>query len=214
MSPRVKIEFVSDVVCPWCALGFATLQEALRQMDDVQVGVRVEPFELNPDAPATGPEIFAHLYRLTGMSREQFEHSQAVLHQRGKEVGFDFGAGVRHVHNTFAAHRLLHAAVQSGAQLQLQHQLFKAYFTDGLNVADRDVLLGAAINAGLSEAIVKAVLDSDQYAGEVREREHVWRQRGINGVPAFIFNERHLLQGAQPVEVLVNAIRQLAAQSA
>ena len=207
----MKINFVSDVACPWCAVGLWSLDRALERLgDEVQVELHFEPFELNPTLPAEGEDAAEYLARKYGASADQLAKNRAVIRERGAAVGFAFGDRPR-VWNTFDAHRLLHwAGLQNAdAQSKLKHALLTAYHGRAENPGARDVLLRAAADAGLDGERDAAILDSDEYAAEVRERH--WQQLGINSVPAVIIDDRHLISGGQPPEVFERALRELAA---
>lgn len=213
--PRtLKIDFVSDVVCPWCAIGLTALEAALaRTADVVRADLHFQPFELNPQMPPEGEDIAEHLARKYGSTPEQLARTQEAIRARGEALGFTFRMDRRQrTFNTFDAHRLLHWAGIEGRQAALKHALLSAYFTEGENPSDHEVLLRAAAAAGLDAAAARKVLESDAYAAEVRARERFYQQQGINGVPAVIIDDRHLIQGGQPVEVFEQALRQLAAQ--
>ena len=213
----MKIDFVSDVSCPWCAIGLTALEQALGRIGpELQASLHFQPFELNPQMGAEGQEIVEHLGQKYGIDAAQIAANTEAIRQRGATLGFTFGIGKRsRIYNTFDAHRLLHWAGLSGAvpQRALKHALLKAYFTDGLNPSDPTVLLQAALAAGLDEAGARAVLASDDYAAEVRQAESFYQQQGIQAVPAVIINDRHLISGGQPVEVFERALRQIAAES-
>lgn len=208
----IKIDFVSDIVCPWCAIGLASLETALQRLDGVvQAEVQVQPFQLNPDMAPEGEDIIEHLARKYGMTAEQVRSNQAAIRQRGAEVGFAFSLeGRSRTWNTFDAHRLLHWASLQGQALALKHALLTAYFTEGRNVADHSVLLDKVAAVGLDVAAARAVLDSDAHAAAVRERLDFYRGQGIGSVPSIIINDRHLIQGGQPPEVFEQALRKLA----
>ncbi len=211
----IKIDFVSDIACPWCAVGLASLQKAIESVkDEVQIDLHFQPFELNPGMPAEGEDIVVHLSKKYGMSREQVEQSQEHIRQRGAEVGFTFNMQARtRITNTFDAHRLLHwAQVEAGAQPQerLKWALLEAYFTLGQDPSDHAVLLAAVNKAGLDAVAAAAVLDGDRYAADVRERMNFYTTQGIHSVPSIIFNDRHLIQGGQPAAVFEQAIREIA----
>ena len=212
----MKIDFVSDVSCPWCAIGLAGLEQALSRLgDDVPVELRFQPFELNPQMPAEGQDIVEHLTQKYGLTPEQCEANAEAIRQRGEAVGFTFGKGKRRrIYNTFDAHRLLRWAGLEGRQRELKHALLRAYFTDGDNPADFAVLVRTASEAGLDAERAKAILASDEYATEVRKREHFYLQQGIHAVPSVIVDGRHLIQGGQPAEVYEQTLRQLAATAA
>jgi predicted DsbA family dithiol-disulfide isomerase len=213
----MKIDFVSDIACPWCAIGLNALEQALaRVAPDITARVHFQPFELNPQMPPEGQEIVEHLTQKYGISAAQVAANTEAIRQRGASVGFEFGIGKRgRTWNTFDAHRLLHwAGLQGDApQRALKHALFKAYFTDGLSPADPAVLVAAAAAAGLDESGARAVLAGDAYAAEVREAEAFYQQQGIHSVPAIIIDDRHLISGGQPVEVFERALRQIAQEA-
>lgn len=212
----MKIDFVSDVSCPWCAIGLHALEEALGRLGpEVQASLHFQPFELNPGMPPEGQDIAEHLAQKYGASPAQTERNREAIRQRGQAVGFTFNMAQRsRIYNTFDAHRLLHWAGLEGRQTQLKHALFKAYFTDGRNPSDPEVLAQLAGEAGLDVARAREVLTSEAYAQEVREQERWYQEQGIHSVPAVIVNDRHLIQGGQPVEVFEQALRQIAAEPA
>lgn len=213
----MKIDFVSDVACPWCAVGLASLQQALAQSGDaVQATLHFQPFELNPDMPAGGEDINEHLARKYGGSPEQFERNRTVIRERGAAVGFSFNpAGRGRIYNTFNAHRLLHwAGLQSDEQqLALKRALLEAYHGRGEAVEQDEVLLAAVRAVGLDAARAQAILAGEEYGAEVRAAERLYQQAGISSVPAVIINDRHLISGGQPPEVFEKALRQIAAES-
>ena len=209
----MKIEFVSDVACPWCAVGLNSLESALRNIGDaIPVDLHFEPFELNPTMPPEGEDAVAYIARKYGRPPEQIAKTRAMLRERGAEVGFAFGDRQR-IWNTFDAHRLLHWAglAPGGGQAALKHAFLSAYHGRGENPGDRAVLLRAVEEVGLDAARAAAILDSDEYGAEVRERERYWQQLGIHGVPAAIVAGRHLISGGQPPEVFEQALRRIAA---
>ncbi len=207
----MKIDFVSDVACPWCAVGLWSLEQALERLDGrFPVELRFEPFELNPAMPPEGEDATEHLSRKYGAPPEQLAKSRAVLRERGAAVGFTFGDRPR-VWNTFDAHRLLHWAGLEGKQRELKHALLTAYHTHAENPGARVVLLRLAGEVGLDVDRARAILDSDEFAAEVRERERHWQQLGIHSVPAVIIDDRHLISGGQPPEVFEQALAQIAA---
>ena len=198
----MKIDFVSDVACPWCAIGLASLQQALKNSADaVQATLHFQPFELNPDMPPGGEDVNEHLARKYGGTPEQFEQNRAAIRARGAAVGFQFNpAGRGRIYNTFNAHRLLHWAGQQGddQQLALKRALLEAYHGRSEAVEQDDVLLAAVKKAGLDEARAREILASDEFAADVRAAERHYQQAGISSVPAVIINDRHLISGGQP----------------
>ncbi|GGP26283.1 DsbA family oxidoreductase [Silvimonas amylolytica] len=215
MTSRLKIDFVSDVSCPWCAIGLNALERALDQIGpDIKADLHFQPFELNPQMVPEGQDINEHLAQKYGSTPEQSARNREGIRARGEEVGFKFSMDKRgRIYNTFDAHRLLHWAAEEGKQRDLKHALFKAYFTDGENPGDHDLLLKVAGEVGLDTERARAILASDEYASDVRQAELFYQQNGIHAVPAVIINDRHLIQGGQPVEVFEQALRQIAAGS-
>ena len=214
----LRIDFVSDVACPWCAVGLASLQQALSKLDgSVSAELRLQPFELNPDMPFEGEDAVDHIMHKYGISEAQSEANRKTLRERAAAVGFTYNIqrGSR-VWNTFDAHRLLHwAELQDpGKAVVLKQVLFRAYFTDNENVADREVLVRAAGDAGLDAGEAGRMLESDQYTDEVRALERHWQQAGIHSVPAAIVNGQYLISGGQPPEVFENALREIIAKTA
>lgn len=210
----VRIDFVSDVVCPWCAIGLAALEEALhRTAGELQAKIHFQPFELNPQMPPEGEDLTEHLQRKYGLSEAELSENRERIRARGQELGFTFTMGARtRTYNTFDAHRLLHWAglEDEKTQAALKHALLVAYFTDGKNVSDHATLLDLAQAVGLPAERAHAILVSDEYAVDVRADEERYRRNGINAVPAVIINQRHLISGGQPVEVFERALLQIA----
>jgi predicted DsbA family dithiol-disulfide isomerase len=205
----MKIDFVSDVACPWCAVGLLALEEALRRIGpDVPVALHFQPFELNPQMPPEGEDAAEHLARKYGAPPEQLARTRQALRERGAELGFSFGERTR-VWNTFDAHRLLHWAGLEGRQRELKHALLTAYHTDARNPGAQDVLLDLCARVGLDVERARAILASDEYADAVRERERFYQARGISAVPSVIIDDRHLIQGGQPPEAFEQALRRL-----
>jgi predicted DsbA family dithiol-disulfide isomerase len=207
----LKIDFVSDIACPWCAVGLNALEAALRKLPELQARIELQPFELNPAMGPEGEDSTEHLARKYGRTPAQLEETRAHLRERGAAVGFTFGPRTR-IWNTFDAHRLMHWAGLEGQALALKHALLKAYQTDDQNPSDPAVLLAAAKEAGLDQDRAREVLASGRYADEVRERERHWQQLGIHSVPSVVVNERYLIQGAQPPEAFEQALRRIAAE--
>jgi predicted DsbA family dithiol-disulfide isomerase len=207
----MKIEFVSDVACPWCAVGLNSLEMALARIgDSLQVDLHFEPFELNPTMPPEGADTLAYLTKKYGTTAERIAQNREVIRQRGADVGFSFGERPW-VWNTFDAHRLLYWAGLEGRQRQLKHALLSAYHTDARNPGDIEVLLQLAGDVGLDVPRARQILQSDEYAAEVRARERHFQQLGIDSVPSMIIDDRHLIQGGQPPDVLEEALREIAA---
>ncbi len=217
-APTLKIDFVSDIVCPWCAIGLSALEIALSRLEgEVAVQLHFQPFELHPDMGPEGAEVVPYLSKKYGMSAEQVAQNQQNIAVRGAAVGFEFRMDRRsRTYNTFDAHRLLHWAAEEGSDAQqraLKHALLRAHFTDGENPGAREVLLACAAQAGLDGERAAEVVDTDEYADAVRERERLYLDAGIHSVPAVIINDRHLITGGQPPEVFEQALRQIAAEA-
>ncbi|MFJ2366324.1 DsbA family oxidoreductase [Pseudomonas sp. NPDC087697] len=212
MTQSVTIDFVSDVVCPWCALGATALEQAIDNLaGEVPVELTFKPFELNPDMPIEGENAVKHMMRKYGRSAEEVASGKEMLMARGQAIGFQFELEKRsHFYNTFDAHRLLFWALQEGRQIELKKRLLRAYFTDGQNPSDRETLVRLAAEAGLDAARSREVLASGEFANEVRELEAFYREHGINSEPAMILNGRHLVSGSQSVEYYEQMLRQMA----
>ena len=212
----MKIDFVSDVSCPWCAIGLASLERAIERLDPLQrPTLHFQPFELNPQMPAAGQDITEHLTQKYRTTPEQQQQAREAIRERGAGVGFEFRKeGRGRIYNTFDAHRLLHWAgtLPGEGQHALKKAFLKAYFTDGRSPGDHEVLLDAVGSVGLDVARARQILAGDEYAAEVRERERFYTDNGIHAVPAVIIDDRHLIQGGQPPEVFEEALRRLAAQ--
>ena len=220
MTTVLKIDFVSDVSCPWCVIGLKALDQALANIkSDVSAEIHFQPFELNPQMSPEGQEITEHLKQKYGISAAQADANRENIRLRGGELGFKFamatdaGGGRSRIYNTFDAHRLLHWAATVGLDKQkaLKEGLFTAYFTDGQSPASHDVLVRVAGQVGLDPAQAQAVLSSDLYAAEVRTQAQFYTDQGIRSVPAVIVNDKHLISGGQPVEVFEQALRRIAA---
>lgn len=215
MTP-LKIDFVSDISCPWCAIGLSALEQALKNVQaDVTAELHFQPFELNPQMPAGGQDITEHLTQKYGSTSEQQTHIRETIRLRGAEVGFIFRKeGRGRIYNTFDAHRLLHwVAVEVGNTQQhaLKKALLEAYFTHGQAPESHAVLLQVVADQGLNVERAKAILASDEFTAEVRQHQQMYTGAGISSVPAVIINNQHLISGGQPVEVFEQALRQIAA---
>ncbi|WP_372526057.1 DsbA family oxidoreductase [Piscinibacter sp.] len=205
----MKIDFVSDVACPWCGVGLNSLERALERIgDSIDVDLHFRPFELNPQMEREGEDAAEHLARKYGLTPQQLERNRAMIRQRGADVGFEFGDRTR-VWNTFDAHRLLYWAGLEGRQRELKHALLRSYHGRGENPGAHEVLLKLAREVGLDVERARDVLESGRYAAEVRAEERHWQELGIHSVPSVIVNDRHLIQGGQPPDVFERALRQL-----
>lgn len=218
MTEPLKIDFVSDVVCPWCAVGLGALDEALRRLDGhVQADVHFQPFELNPQMAPEGEDVVDHLVRKYGSTPEEMSARWQQLCERAEAVGYHFKRerGGR-IWNTFDAHRLLHWAgvsVGPAAQRGLKQALLRAYHEQQAAIGHTSALLAAVAAAGLDAAQAAAILAGDTYAAEVRERQAFYAQAGIRAVPSVIINDQYLLQGGQPPEAFEQALREIATEA-
>jgi predicted DsbA family dithiol-disulfide isomerase len=215
MSSALKIDFVSDVSCPWCVVGLNSLLQALEVLrDEVQAEIHFQPFELNPKMGPDGQNITEHIGEKYGSTPEQSQKNREAIRARGAEVGFAFRTdGNSRIYNTFDAHRLLHWAGLEGLQLKLKEALFKAYFTDGGNPSDHAQLAQIAESVGLDRQRAQAILASDEFADEVRAEEQLWLQRGVSSVPTVVFNGQYAVTGGQPLDTFVGAIRQIMSET-
>ena len=214
-APTLHLDFVSDVSCPWCAIGLSALLQALARLDgELQFTLRCQPFELNPDMAPGGEALGEHLARKYGSTPAQQADIRAHIRQRGAEVGFEFAPDGRgRIYNTFQAHRLLHwaGAAHGDQQLALKQALLQACHRDRQPMDDPAVLLACVRAAGLNENEARDLLASDRYVDEVRLMEAFFTEAGIHAVPAVVVNQAHVISGGQPVEVYVQALREIAA---
>jgi predicted DsbA family dithiol-disulfide isomerase len=208
--PHLDIAFISDVACPWCAIGLASLDQALARVGgDLDTTVRIEPFELNPDMGPEGAEVVPYLTRKYGRTPEQIAQAQARIREQGAAVGFTFGPR-HHVWNTFDAHRLLYWAGLDGRAHELKRELLHAYHAEGRNPAAPDVLIESAEKVGLDPARARSIVESRELEDEVRERESFWLRQGVGGVPLVVVNGAYAIEGAQTPESYEQALREIA----
>jgi predicted DsbA family dithiol-disulfide isomerase len=215
-SQSIRIDIVSDVVCPWCIIGFKQLEKALAQLgDEVEVDLHWHPFELNPQMPVEGQDLREHIAQKYGTSVAQSRAARGRLTQIAESLGveFRFHEGMR-IHNTFRAHQLLHWAGEQGKQTELELALFESYFSREENVNEPEMLVAAAGRAGLDEVQAGAILNDGRYVDTVREEQRFWLSKGIHAVPSFILDQRYLIPGAQDPEVFVTALRRLLEEKA
>tara|TARA_R110000824_G_C15228588_1_gene678241 strand:- start:3934 stop:4593 length:660 start_codon:yes stop_codon:yes gene_type:complete len=206
--PVITVDIVSDVVCPWCIIGYKKLEKAMRQFEGrASFELAWHAFELNPSMPPEGQDIAEHMAQKYGATPEQSKSNRERLRDAGSELDFEFRyhENMRMV-NTFDAHRLLHWAGETGKQTALKLALFKAHFTDGKDVSDHETLISVASSVGFDEKRARDLLSTDLYADEVRATEAEWQDRFITGVPAFIFNKKFMVPGAQDADVFANII--------
>ncbi len=208
---NIRIDIVSDVVCPWCIIGYKRLEQALDQLDgQVNAIIQWHPFELNPAIGAEGQNLREHLAEKYGTSVQASAAARDSITQLGKEVNFQFNFHDQmRIYNTRHAHQLLMWSSTLGLQLALNMALFKAYFTEGKDISDDQVLLDIADKVGLNRTNAQLVIDDTNWTDAVASTEQQWLDAGINAVPAIIINRKHLISGAQTVDVLTNALRQM-----
>lgn len=210
----MKIDFVSDIVCPWCVIGLRALEQAVVAAADVVApAITFHPFELNPQMPPEGQNIVEHVAEKYGASPEQSASNRAAIRARAAELGFAMtGTAESRIYNTFDAHRLLHWAQAQGQQAALKNRLFAMYFTEGGDVSDANALVMAAADVGLDEGEARAVLMSGRYGDDVRAEQRHWHAQGITAVPAIVINDRYVIMGGQPPEAFERALRAIAAE--
>lgn len=217
MTHRLKIDFISDVVCPWCIIGLGGLDRALAAMaGEVEADIRFHPFELNPDMPPEGQNIAEHVAQKYGSTPEQSAGARSMIPERAADVGFTINGGAdSRIWNTFDAHRLLHWAgtISAEAQRSLKMALFSAHFTDNAVLADHGVLIEAAEATGLDGLEAAAILATDRFASDVRAEAAAWRQQGVNAVPTLIINDRYVISGGQTAAVFERALRRIATET-
>lgn len=210
----VRVDIVSDVVCPWCAIGYYQLAAASRETG-IALDIHWHPFELNPQMAPEGENLREHLAAKYGTTPEGSRKARANLTALGAELGFTFNyADDMRMYNTFVAHQLIDWAGEQEKAHETELALFKAFFTERRDVSDIDVLIDVALQVGLDAGAVRAVLKSGERAANVRLHEKNWTDRGVTGVPAMIFAERHLLTGAQGVANYVRILSQLTSERA
>lgn len=208
---KVRIDIVSDVVCPWCIIGYKRLEAALAALkESVEADIHWHPFELNPAMVSEGQNLREHLKEKYGTTDEASIAARDTLTTLGQEVGFKFRFhDEMRIYNTRKAHQLLMWAQSEGKQFDLELRLFQAYFSEGKNISDPDMLITCAESVGLDAKVVERVINDQSWAEAVASTEQQWLEAGINAVPAIIINRKHLISGAQTTELLVSAITQI-----
>ena len=222
MTHPIQIDIISDVMCPWCAIGYASLNKALASLADIQARIVWHPFELNPQMPEGGQNLREHLAQKYGSTEEQSRAIRERITSTGAELGFEFNfTDEQRIVNTFQAHQLLTWAAElsespdwpDDLQTQLKLALFSAYFRDGRNVSQVEELCAIAADVGLDSAQAAEILQSQSYADEVRSEQQQWQQMGIQSVPAVILQNKYLISGGQPVEVFMDALQKVRAET-
>ena len=215
MSKHLKLDIISDVSCPWCIIGYQSLNQALIKLaPDISAEITWQPFELNPQMSKEGQDITEHITEKYGISVEQSEQNRAMIKQRGSELNYEFSnrTGGR-IYNTFDAHRLLHWAKEQGKQTELKLALFDLYFKQDGDPSDHQQLIEVSRNVGLDVERTREILALNEYEKDVREVQRHYQSAGINSVPAVIVNNKHLISGGQPAEVFEQALIDIANES-
>jgi predicted DsbA family dithiol-disulfide isomerase len=210
MSEVLHIDIVSDVMCPWCIIGYRQLAQAL-EASGTEHEIHWHPFELNPQMPLEGQNTREHIIEKYGSTPEQSEQARQQMKGLGDDLGFEFAwSEDSRMYNTFNTHQLLHWADMADKKHALKLALFAAHFTDQRDLSSDEVLADIASEIGLDRSEAVAVLDEQRYADDVRGAEQFWQQQGITGVPAVVFDRKHLVTGAQGVDNYTSILAQLA----
>lgn len=214
MADKLKIDIVSDVVCPWCTIGYKRLEKAIQELGvEDKIDIEWQPFELNPNMPAEGQNVIEHIAEKYGSTLDQQRESQQMMTDAGEELGFKFDYfDEMRMANTFDAHILLEYAKDFGKQTELKMTLTKAFFSDRKDVSKRDVLKEALLEVGLNADEALAKLDSDEARLEVRNKQNYWKNLGVNSVPTIVFNRKSAVTGAQPVDTFKQVLTELIAE--
>lgn len=208
----IRVDLVSDVVCPWCVVGFKQFEEALARLDgEVAVDLHWHPFELNPLMPEEGQDLREHMQQKYGSTQAQSDAGRKRLSDLGNSLGFSFNFydGMR-IYNTFRAHQLIRWAEGQGRQSDMELALFESYFSKEENVGDLETLAGVAERVGLDSDEARAALEEERFAEPVREQQRFWLRQGIQAVPSFVLDRRFLIPGAQDPGVFVAALERVA----
>jgi predicted DsbA family dithiol-disulfide isomerase len=211
MKESLDIQFVSDIMCPWCVVGLGNLNKALDELKDtVSADITFQPFELNPEMRPEGQDFSEHITEKYGITEAQSDENRVMIQARGKEVDFDFNfTPESRIRNSFDAHRLLHWANLEGKQAELKMALFKAHFTHNQDISDYSTLANLAASVNLDPAAAKGILENGHFIDEVRKQEKMWQQHGITSVPTVIINNKYAISGGQPAEVFKNTIEEI-----
>ena len=218
MKPTIKIDFISDIGCPWCAVAFGTLEQAMERLSDqAEFEIHFEPFELNPQMRLGGENAIDYLGKKYGLSEQQVKANQTKIWERAAAAGFDFHPeGRKKIYNTFDAHRLLYWAGHEhglASQLRLKREFFNTYFCLAADFDKRENLLEAVQRAHLERSAASQVLEDGLFTKEVKAQEAHYREQGINAVPTLILNGKYSLQGAQPLDILEASLKEVIAES-
>ena len=218
MKPTIKIDFISDIGCPWCAVALGTLEQAMEHLkDQAEFEIHFEPFELNPQMKVGGENAIDYLGKKYGLSEQQVKTNQTKIWERAAAAGFNFHPeGRKKIYNTFDAHRLLYWAGHEhglASQLDLKRELFNTYFCLAADFDKRENLLEAVQRAHLDQSVASKVLEEGLFAKEVKAQEAYYHSQGVNAVPNLILNSKYSLQGAQPLEILEASLKEVIAES-
>ncbi|MFV9550486.1 DsbA family oxidoreductase [Algibacter sp. PT7-4] len=211
MKEKIKIDIVSDVVCPWCTIGYKRLEKAIAELGfKNQIDIEWQPFELNPNMPKTGQNVTEHISEKYGATIEQQKASQQHMADIGESLGFkfDYFNEMRMV-NTFDAHILLDYAKDFGKQTELKMTLTKAFFSERKDVSDRNILKQALLTVGLNADEALAKLDNEDARYKVRSIQNQWKNMGVNSVPTIVFNKKSAITGAQPIDTFKQVLTKL-----
>jgi len=214
MKEKLKIDIVSDVVCPWCTIGYKRLEKAISELDlEDQIDIEWQPFELNPNMPVEGQNVTEHITEKYGSTLAQQKQSQQMMTDAGEELGFkfDYFDEMRMV-NTFDAHILLEYAKGFGKQTELKMTLTKAFFSDRKDVSKKAILKEALLQVGLNADEALAKIDDEEARLDIRNKQNYWKELGVNSVPTIVFNRKSAVTGAQPVDTFKQVLSELIAQ--
>lgn len=211
MTDKLKIDVVSDVVCPWCTIGYKRLEKAISELGiEDQIEIEWQPFELNPNMPAEGQNIIEHIAEKYGSTLDEQKQSQQQMTEAGAELGFKFDYfDEMRMTNTFDAHILLEYAKDFNKQTELKMALTKAFFSDRKDVSKRYILKEVLLNLGLNAEEGLARLDNEEARNEVRTKQEYWKSLGVNSVPTIVFNRKSAVTGAQPVDTFKQVLSEL-----
>ncbi len=211
-NKKVRIDLVSDVVCPWCIIGYKRLEKALERLEgEVEAEIHWHPFELNRQMPQGGQNLREHLAEKYGTTLEGSIQARANLTQIGSELGFGFDFfDEMNMYNSFKAHQLLRYAREQGKETELKLRLFSAYFGERKAIDQIEPLVAEAVSVGLDEAECRALLQDERYANQVRDEENEWVRMGVQAVPTFVFNRQQGISGAHESDTLVEILREMA----
>lgn len=211
MSNKVQLDIISDVVCPWCIIGYKNLQQAIDELGAAdKIELQWQPFELNPNMPPEGQDLREHVAEKYGSSLAESNQARINIRARGEEVGFTFNFfDEMKIVNTRDAHVLLEYAHELGKQTDLKLRLFSAAFTEQKDVSNRDTLLDEIASIGLDRVTASERLDVQAYRDQVINQERQWQQAGVSAVPTVVFNRSSAMSGAQPVEAYKEVLQEL-----